>query len=367
MNRAKTCLVIFSVCVFSSIRIYSEERVHMQFRRGVSESPTPLDQKLEFIQHFGDGPLKISNLHERPFHISFLNHSVNIKDLRSLGSLTNIHSIDLGQNPEGVDIDVETCDLLGSISGLKEISFFVNDLSNRKIEFLRKVESLQRVVFGETLTGGINFDYGTVEILKSLKSLKYFELQTSRCNHEALREFLRLSSLNGIALDVGESGRSSFLDLDFVGDLDPAPLQYLNCRIGSMTVEDVKSLGRLRELNFLEINGVGFSTEGLKIVSGLKQLKVLRVEIDQSVDSPFLQLSPLTNLEWIQVRGGRKLNFESLQALRNFRNLRQLQIEDVDPTSDVLNFLLELDLDWVSVSFEFDSVAIKKFKERGFQ
>lgn len=359
-------------CITSALlalagNLTADEKYFMTFGSQKDRSNRLIETPYRSIDHFGE-ELLANTLRqiEEVSHVSFINHQVSSEDIRYIATFPNLYSVELGQNPEGVEIDADTCDLISSIDALTEISICINDLTNRKLEFLGKCRALSRVNFEETLTDSLELDEENINILKNLNSLNYISIRSSSSQSKYVEKLLESTKLRGVSLDIGGYGTNPELGLGFLRHLNPQIVDHVACRVGNAAEEDFERLSSFQRLQFLEIGWLDLSAQSLATIAQLQNLKTLRIGVDATVLSPILELSTLPKLEWLQIRSRNKLGYEQLKHLKAFPRLRNLQLERISPTNEVIELLAKLELDWISVAFDFDSESVRKLQAKGF-
>jgi beta-lactamase regulating signal transducer with metallopeptidase domain len=190
--------------------------------------------------------------------------------------------------PEGMDADRSIMPYLSGLTGLRELSLYkcnISGIGARHIANLRKLEYLW--ISAERLDGAVLTHFG------GLTSLEVLALQAAVTDRE-LRQLTTLTSLRELALSV--------------------PLLH---------GPGLENLSLLPSLEFLILQGNGFSDDGLRYLKDLTSLKSLRLFGGlQITDAGLPHLSQLTGLEelrfvWLdQITDAGMVHLAPLQKLK---------------------------------------------------
>ncbi|MBN2590117.1 MAG: hypothetical protein JXA96_09655 [Sedimentisphaerales bacterium] len=241
------------------------------------------------------------------------------ESLSYIGQL-NIETLQIG----GAAFSDEGMKNIAKLTNLKDLSiFFANQLSDKGLVELAALQSLSSLYIGE----------GTKVSVSGLKSLN------------------TLKNLKKLDLNMIHEGKSDIMDISGLTELENLTLylyierqrdgSYLNA--AQFSDQDWACLAKLRKLKTLNITGFGITDNGIKYLSGLK------------------------NLEQISITCSNELSItdEGLKYIIDKPKLNRIFIKDGHFTDKALEYLSGMPtLSWLELTsdFAFSNKAIKNFQ-----
>jgi hypothetical protein len=131
-------------------------------------------------------------------------------------------------------------------------------------------------------------------------------------------------------------------DADEITDRDLAHLEGLkNLRVllisdTWLTVEALRHVGRLPNLEYLSLDGQCGSDRGLEYLKGMTRLRTLRLGPSASgiTNAGIGSLAGLKDLEWLELDGCRAVTDDGLERLRGLRNLAVVRLRGSRTTKE---------------------------------
>ena len=262
-------------------------------------------------------------------------NSNEISNLSPLSGLTNLTSLDLGNNR----LSDEDMSVLSGLPNLTRLSLHNNSISD--VSVLSGLPKLTRLSLG-------NNRISDVSVLSGLPNLTVLSLYGNRLSDEDMSVLSGLPNLTW--LDLGDNNISDVSVLSGLTKLTVLILYFNN-------ISDVSVLSGLTNLTWLDLGDNRISDEDMSVLSGLTKLTVLRLYGNRLSDEDMSVLSGLPNLTWLDLGDN---NISDVSVLSGLTKLTVLilyfnNISDVSVLSGLTN-LTWLDLGDNRISDEDMSV-----------
>jgi hypothetical protein len=262
--------------------------------------------------------------HEVKLHVS----TRGALDLSFLGALpvNALHTLDL--NDTGVEDN--QMQHVRRLTGLKSLQMQGNEITDRGIEDLRPLASLEVLKLSKFGSArNISDDaLAAVAALPKLKQLDLRKTQVGDAGMAAIAGMTQLTCLDVSGTKVTDDG------LRHVGRL--ANMEYLDLGIYSdegipCTDAGLAHLSGLTRLRWLRLAGSKVTDAGLKHLSGMQELTHLSLDRCEVTNAGLALLAPLGELDelWLP----RTLDDEGCLALARLKNLREI-VGDTDSVTD---------------------------------
>ncbi|MBN2588988.1 MAG: sigma-70 family RNA polymerase sigma factor [Sedimentisphaerales bacterium] len=237
---------------------------------------------------------------------SLVINSRNVTDesLRYISELKNLESLSVIKP----DISDEGIKYIAKLTNLKQLNISGKRLTNKAIEELAPLKSLI-----ELAIGGDAISVSGLKHLNNFKNLKYLNMQGIKQDNSEIMDISGLTELVDMIL---------FLNAE------------MNYRDGSLSNiarfrdEDWACLANLTKLNRLQISGFGITDNGMKYLSGLKNLESLSIQCLREVgitDKGIQCLADLSKLNRLTIMDGHFTD-KSLDYLSNLPALTSLEL-----------------------------------------
>ncbi|MBD2009511.1 leucine-rich repeat domain-containing protein [Microcoleus sp. FACHB-45] len=238
-----------------------------------------------------------------------------ITDISSLGSLTNLTTLDLGNN------QITDISPLGSLTNLTKLNLWANQITD--ISALRELTNLTT----------LELNKNQITDISSLGWLT--NLTTLELNRNQITDISSLGWLTNLTrLELSDN---QITDISSLGSL--TNLTWLDLRDNQ--INDISSLGSLTNLKSLDLRDNQIND--ISSLGSLTNLKSLQLWRNQITD--ISSLGSLTNLTRLELRDNQITDISSLGSLTNLTwlDLRDNQINDISSLGSLTN-LTELPL-----------------------
>ncbi|WP_197454727.1 SUMF1/EgtB/PvdO family nonheme iron enzyme [Stieleria varia] len=295
--------------------------------------------------------------------IGDLMHPVEF-DIRPPGKITTemIESVCRAQKLAGIiirsggdDITSQTFAPLANHPGLRWIQITGTvDLDDTLLDHFRNADQIESLhLQGEGITNA------GLEKLPPLKTLREVILASTACTGEFLRHHVgspltqlhiqRLTDSAARTLTQFPEMRQLHVSSPLIspsGLQDIASLRLLNQLslrdISTLSDSDFATLGRLRQLERLELFETKAGDQTVAACNGLNQLRTLVIDGDALTDNGLQTIADIPSLHELYIRGNSQITDQGLQSLWRLPNLRQLELRGTAITGTGLAALCEL-------------------------
>ncbi|MCM2372342.1 leucine-rich repeat domain-containing protein [Aporhodopirellula aestuarii] len=246
---------------------------------------------------------------------------------RHLSGLTNLEELDLSGTKIGNSGQVH----LSSLTGLKRL-----ELSGSGTEAgLKHLSSLTRLEF---LSIGYSYSYPVttegLQYLQGMRNLKALHLDNCEVSDASLELIAGFSKLESLNLRSGTMTGAGLANLIGLGNL--RELNLRDCRaIGD---QGLASLGLIKSLGHLDLNGTKVSDAGIPNLQSLSNLSTLVLSETAITDAGVLALQPLPLLNWLSL-DETAITDSSLAHLQSFPKLTAVCLSDTKITDEGLKDL----------------------------
>jgi beta-lactamase regulating signal transducer with metallopeptidase domain/peroxiredoxin/Leucine-rich repeat (LRR) protein len=286
----------------------------------------PLLRSLEVRGNFTDAGLKhISELSAlENLDLSDKDLGITNKGLAYISGLSGLEYLKLGEYP------ITSAGLvhLGGLRSLRHLDIRGTRIIGSGLPHLAQIKSLERLALpGWRIT---DRDLAHVGKLGKLKFLSVGGSSRSSITDTGLRHLSKLDLLE--ELHIGGEGITD-AGMSHIGRL--VKLKRLSI-LGLLTDEGLAKLTTLKSLNQLEIDTI--EGDSMMTISGISRLNGLReltyLQVDGAIqDNSGLDISGLTKLEELIIRGSVRLSDQDLACFANLTHLKKLR--GIDGISDV--------------------------------
>jgi len=198
---------------------------------------------------------------------------------------------------------------IAHLTGLKSLGLQMTDVSDRGLEYIRNLKSLEYLSLPGRVT---NRGLAYVAELPSLKGLYIGTMGASQATNAGLRHLAKLTSLEEL-----------YLRGERMGD---AGLAYLQ---------------DLPRLEYLALYGSHFTDKGMVHVKNIPSLRILSFHetLCKITDAGLVHISDMPKLEILSLHGMRNITDDGLAHLSKMRSLKKLEIGVSQVTDRGLEYL----------------------------
>lgn len=220
-------------------------------------------------------------------NISAVNVTSNGMNL--IGKIHSLETLNLSRN---MLISNEDIKKLSNLSHLKSLDLRQTNVTSVGLKYLNTLVLLENLNLNNSTTFGPRIFAGTVDQLKSLKSLKFLGLMGSEMTDNDVKNILEnFKALEELNLQNTNITNNCMDDLKKIKNLTS-----LNIVGTNVTKKCIKKLLEFKNLKDLHIHFKNLNEDDLKDLSRLKCLKTLNIEGVEISKDGLLHLKTMTNL-----------------------------------------------------------------------
>jgi internalin A len=237
--------------------------------------------------------------------------------------------------------NMRTKDGLSTLKGLTSLSsLLIPEMRSLAdiLPSLRGFPALSRLTI--EITQPNDSDVRMMSDLKSLRSLQFDASKTTALGLDSLKDLpnleeltisgpLRAAQLQSIAdlrlrkLKISTGYNTVALGLAVIGKI--STLRHLDIHAENLTDEVLPSIGRLRNLEWLQLDGEKVSDSGMAHLASLSNLRTIALIHTNITDKSVKLLAGMPMLEVVQIPGAR-ITDAGLANLATLQNLRELDV-----------------------------------------
>jgi len=214
---------------------------------------------------------------------------------------------------------------LSELPRLKSLSVIGAGVTDEGLAHVARMRSLDNMWFQNCPIT----DAG-LEQLSKLRNLESVMLSGTNVTGEGLRHLRQLPRLTALHLDFAAPGEGFRPMLAHLGDLKA--LEWLTIRSKSLSSDELKPLAELENLKSLKIGDVAVDDTAAVYIGGLMSLTHLWLEDSVLTDVGLSRLSTLPNLEFLWVSG--QFTSHGLKSLERLKRLNRVQLSSPQITRD---------------------------------
>lgn len=261
----------------------------------------------------------------------------------NLASLRQLKTLDL----EGTDVDDQVASTIAGFPSLQELNLSDCALTDASCAKMLHQSSVTIVKLAHTKIGA-----KTLEALAALPNLKKLDLEGVALRPGDLQILLDAKNLTYLVapddttlddlvtfhkrLALENIQRDDYnYSVDQLKLLAGAPTHAASLQVGNLPLGE-EDWGRLASSKSLEVLGIeksGLNDQSLKSLTGLHNLRRLRIAGCPIADSGLVEIAKLTNLEELEIRGA-PVTDDGLKHLVKLSKLRKLHLEDCDKLTE---------------------------------
>lgn len=237
---------------------------------------------------------------------------------------------------------------LANLKPLYGLTLGGESVMEEDFQYLKRVEGVHDLNLDQFLLEGDGLKY--LSGFQSLKSIRIYDSTVSGEGLSSLGQFLNLMTLDLVACtidsavmqQIGNQRQLNFLNLsnshiDDAGLAQLAGLTKLKKLYAhfnpKITDEGMKSLSGMKELETLTVGGTGITDAGLKLLSGLEQLTLLEVYNIRITDAGLAHLTKLQHLNSLNLRRT-PITDAGLKHLSGLKQLKTLTLQETNVTPE---------------------------------
>lgn len=247
-----------------------------------------------------------------------INGGITEAGFAELGQLRRLKVLRLS----GTNISPAGIEQLGRIPHLRELEFSTENLSEccRNLGRCRQLEKL-------SLSSQRFIRPGDLGFLKEMPKLRSFHLE-ALLEGDVLRDLSHVPQLSELVLQYYKLSNQDLRHIESLAALRYLSLEahYGNLYDNSVTDAGLQSIGKLRELRFLNLNNCrGVTDSGLPHLSNLQQLRSLRLSGTSISDLGIPTLKELSKLEVLSLQRT-AVTPKGVEPLAGLPNLQVLDV-----------------------------------------